>query len=284
MTTTESDLHGAWEVWHAEREEQLREPHGWLSLTALHWLDETPRAFPDLPGTWRTTGDGGVELTAAAADGLRIADDTVAGTTRLEPVDGLPGVLVDHGDRRVEVIRRTDSYALRVRDPDAITRTAFTGVPAFDVDERWIADGRYEPYPQPRGIVVDAVVEGLQHFPTAVGVVRFGLGDAEGALVALQSRDGRLLLHFRDATSGVSTYGGGRSLYLDPPDAAGAVRLDFNRTVNLPCAFTAFATCPLPPAENRLAVAVQAGERTPPRPDLDASRGADGSDQAGGAV
>jgi hypothetical protein len=114
--------------------------------------------------------------------------------------------------------------------------------------------------------------------------VRFSHGDAEGALVALQSRDGRLLLHFRDATSGVSTYGGGRSLYLDPPDPAGVVRLDFNRTLNLPCAFTAFATCPLPPAENRLAVAIQAGERIPPRPDLDAPRGADGPGQAGGAA
>jgi uncharacterized protein len=283
MTTTEPGLRAAWAAWHANREEQLREPHGWLSLTALHWLDDTPRAFPGLPGTWRARGESGVELTAAAPDGLQIDDQTVEGTTTLEPGDGLPGVLVTHGDRRVEVIRRTEEYALRVRDPQAITRTAFTGVPAFDVDERWIADATFEPYPQPRPIVGDAVVEGLHHFPTAVGVVRFGLADAEAALVALQSRDGRLLLHFRDATSGISTYGGGRSLYLDPPDPAGLTHLDFNRTVNLPCAFTAFATCPLPPAENRLAVAVQAGERTPPRPDLDSRRGADEFGREGSA-
>jgi uncharacterized protein len=266
MTTLESSLQQEWAAWHREREEQLRTPHGWLSLTALHWLDDTARGYDGIPGTWRATGDGGVELTAdgdAALDGA-----PVSGTVRLEPVDGQPGVLVEIGDRRVEVIRRTDTYALRIRDPEAITRTAFTGAPAFPVDERWVVDGRFEPYPEPKQLTVGAVVDGLQHFPTAVGVVRFELGGAEHELVAFPGKAGGLSLHFRDATSGDSTYGGGRQVALPDPDADGRVRIDLNRTVNLPCAFTAHATCPLPPAENRLPVAVEAGERIPPRPDL----------------
>jgi uncharacterized protein len=266
MTTTETLLQQEWDAWHREREEQLSTPHGWLSLTALHWLDDTPRGYEGIPGTWRATGDGGVELTAdgdAAIEGA-----PVTGTVRLEPVDGQPGVLVEIGDRRVEVIRRTDTYALRVRDPEAITRTAFTGAPAFPVDERWVVDGRFEPYPEPKQLTVGAVVDGLQHFPTAVGVVRFELGGAEHELVAFPGKAGGLSLHFRDATSGESTYGGGRQVALPDPDADGRVRIDLNRTVNLPCAFTAHATCPLPPAENRLRVAVEAGERIPPRPDL----------------
>jgi uncharacterized protein (DUF1684 family) len=273
MTTLESPLQQEWEAWHRDREEQLRTPHGWLSLTALHWLDGTARSYDGIPGTWRATGDGGVELTA---DGDAALDGTpVAGTVRLEPVDGQPGVLVEIGpsaetQRRVEVIRRTDGYALRVRDPQAVTRTAFTGAPAFDVDERWVVEGRFEPYPEPRRLTVGAVVDGLQHFPTAVGVVRFALGGAEHELVAFPGKTGRLTLHFRDATSGESTYGGGRSVALPDPASDGRVTIDFNRTVNLPCAFTAFATCPLPPAENRLPVPVEAGERTPPRPDLQA--------------
>lgn len=268
MTTTESSLQQAWDTWHADREEQLRTPHGWLSLTGLHWLDDTARSYDGLPGTWRATGDGGVELTAdgdAALDGV-----PVTGTVRLEPVDGQPGVLVEVGERRVEVIRRTDSYALRVRDPEAITRTAFAGAPAFPVDERWVVEGRFEPYPEPQRLTVGAVVDGLQHFPTAVGVVRFALGGAEHELVAFPGKDGGLSLHFQDATSGTSTYGGGRSVTLPDPDADGRVTIDFNRTLNLPCAFTAYATCPLPPAQNRLSVPVEAGERTPPRPDLQA--------------
>lgn len=268
MTTLESPLQQEWDAWHRDREEQLRTPHGWLSLTALHWLDATARAFDGIPGTWRATGDGGVELTA---DGDAALEGTpVIGTVRLEPVDGQPGVLVEVGERRVEVIRRTDDYALRVRDPEAITRTAFTGAPAFGVDARWVVEGRFTAYAEPRRLTVGAVVDGLQHFPTTVGVVRFPLGGAERELLAFPGKTGGLTLHFRDATSGVGTYGGGRSVTVPDPDADGRVVIDFNRTVNLPCAFTAHATCPLPPAENRLPVPVEAGERTPPRPDLPA--------------
>src|SRR3954467_394576 len=88
MTTTEDRLQADWTAWHDEREEQLRTPHGWLSLTALHWLDTTPTEFPDLPGRWRATGDGGVELSTAPATAGALAVDgaPVRGAVRLEPV------------------------------------------------------------------------------------------------------------------------------------------------------------------------------------------------------
>ncbi|MCE0768246.1 DUF1684 domain-containing protein [Pseudonocardia kujensis] len=263
MTTTESTLQQDWDTWHAEREEELRAPHGWLSLTGLYWLTEEPSAFPGLPGTWRATGDGGVELTAAPADGLVARGAPVDGTVRLEPRDGLPGALVVAGDRKIEVVRRTDTCALRVRDPQAPTRTGFTGVPAFTADERWVVDARFEPYAEPQRITVGAVVEGLHHFPTAVGTVRFTLAGSPQELVALAGKDGGLSLHFRDATSGDTTYGGGRILRVEGPRPDGTLRIDLNRVVNLPCAFTAFATCPLPPEGNVLPVAVEAGEKLP---------------------
>ncbi|GAA1247240.1 DUF1684 domain-containing protein [Pseudonocardia aurantiaca] len=264
---SDQHLRDEWASWHAEREEDLRAPHGWLSLTALHWLDAEPRTFDGLPG-WRASGDGGVEVAAAEAAGLVVGGAPVTSTVRLEPIDGLPGVLVEVGPRTVEVARRTDSYALRVRDPEATTLAEFVGVPAFPVDARWVVEGTFEAYEQPRRITVGAVVDGLQHFPTAVGVVRFAVDGSEHELVALQGKAEGLVLHFRDATSGESTYGGGRVLQIRGADDHGTVRIDFNRTLNLPCAFTAYATCPLPPAENRLAVAVEAGERNPARPDL----------------
>jgi uncharacterized protein (DUF1684 family) len=269
MTTTENtELIEAWTSWHAERETVLREPHGWLSLTALQWLTSAPAGYPDLPGSWRSTDDGGVEITAAPGDKLEVDGVTVDGTVRIEPKDGQPGVLVTVGERRVEVIRRTDSYALRVRDPQAITRTAFDGVPTFPVDSRWVVTGRFEPYPEPSPITVDAVVEGLHHYFTAVGEVHFDLDGTRQTLVALPGKEGGLSLHFRDGTSGQATYGGGRILKTDDPAEDGTVVLDLNRTVNLPCAFTAFATCPLPPAGNTVTVPVEAGERSPLRPDL----------------
>ncbi|SHK49653.1 hypothetical protein SAMN05443637_10731 [Pseudonocardia thermophila] len=259
--TTDGQAFAAeWAAWHAAREEELRAPHGWLSLTALHWLDEHATAFPQLPGTWRATGDGGVEISANGE--LAVGGAPIRGTSRVEPVDGLPGVLVEAGERRVEVIRRTDSYGLRVRDPQAPTRTAFAGVPAFPVDPRWVVRARFTPYPQPKKITVGAVVDGLQHFPTAVGTVAFEIDGQRQELIALAGRDGGLALHFRDATSGVTTYGGGRIVQVGAPDETGYVTVDFNRVVNLPCALTAYATCPLPPEENRLTVAIEAGERS----------------------
>ena len=268
MTSTLADLQSAWDAWHADREETLRAPHGWLSLTALHWLTPEPTGIDGLPGRWSATPDG-VVITASAADGLFVRGvhepRPVDGTVTLHPVDGLPGSLVEVGDRVVEIARRTDSHALRERDPQAPTRTGFTGVPAFPVESRWVGDARFTPYPEPRRITVDAVVDGLQHFPTALGEVRFALDGREHALVALQGKDGGLVLHFRDATSGVSTYPGGRSMQVGEPDADGGLTVDLNRLVNLPCAFTDFATCPLPPAGNVLDVAVPAGEKLPVR-------------------
>lgn len=263
MTVTDDSttLIAEWQRWHDDREAMLCEPHGWLSLTALEWLDGTPRAIADLPGTWRAPGDGSVEITAAAADGVEVDGERVDGTATVRPVDGAPGVLVTVGERVVELARRTDSYALRVRDPQAPTRAAFTGVPAFPVDERWVVTGRFDAYAEPERITVGAVVDGLQHFPTTVGTVTFPVDGREHRLVALAGRGGGLTLHFRDATSGVTTYGGGRNLRTADPDPDGSVVIDFNRTVNLPCALTAFATCPLPPADNVLDVAIDAGEQ-----------------------
>lgn len=263
-----TDLQRAWDVWHADRENELRTPHGWLSLTALEWLTPEPRAVDGLPGLWSATPDGAV-ITATAADDLVVSTTRapwrIDGHATLHPVDGLPGTLVEHGDVVIEVVRRTDSHALRVRDPQAPTRTGFTGVPAFPAEDRWVVDARFEVYAEPVPITVDAVVEGLNHHFTAVGVVRFELDGLPYDLVALPGKDGGLSLHFRDATSGVTTYPGGRSVRTADPSDDGHVRIDFNRLTNLPCAFTDFATCPLPPAGNVLAVAIEAGELTPRR-------------------
>ncbi len=261
VTVDHQTLQADWQRWHDEREETLREPHGWLSLTALEWLDPTPQVIADLPGTWRAPGDGTVEITASAADGVEVDGEPVDGTRVVTPVDGAPGILVTVGERVVELARRTDSYALRVRDPQAPTRAAFRGVPHFPVDARWVRTGRFERYDEPRRITVGAVVDGLQHFPTAIGTVTFDLDGREQRLVALAGKGDGLTLHFRDATNGTSTYGGGRILRTADPDEDGAVVVDLNRTVNLPCALTAYATCPLPPADNALDVAVEAGEQ-----------------------
>jgi uncharacterized protein (DUF1684 family) len=185
----------------------------------------------------------------------------IDGTERLEPAEGAPGLLVEAGDRRIEVIRRTGAVALRVHDPKAPHLRQYNGIPTFPPSERWRVAGRFTPYEQPKIVTTGAVVEGLEHHHNAVGVIDFELAGAALQLVAFDGRAGGLHALFTDATSGVTTYPGARSLSIDPPSADGTVTLDFNRASNLPCSFTDYATCPVAPAENRLAIAVEAGEK-----------------------
>jgi uncharacterized protein (DUF1684 family) len=252
MTTTESrsTFEASWTQWHRERESYYGDPLGWVALTGLYWLTDEFEAIADLPGQWR-----------ADADAVYVRG--VEGVERLEPVEGAPGLLVADGDRRIEVIRRTGSAALRVHDPKSPDLVAYKGIPAYPPSDHWVVHGRFTPYDQPQTLTTGAVVEGLEHHHTAVGVIDFEFAGAAQRLVAFAGKGGGLGLLFTDATSGVTTYAACRSLAIGEPAADGTVTLDFNRTSNLPCAFTDYATCPVAPAENRLPIAVEAGEKTP---------------------
>jgi uncharacterized protein len=250
MTTTQSTFTADWDTWHGQRERYYGDPLGWVALTGLYWLTDEFETVDDLPGRWRADSD------AVYVEG-------VEGTERLEPVEGAPGLLVDDGERRIEVIRRTGSVALRVHDPKSPHLQAFRGIPAYPPSEYWRVTGTFTPYSQPQTVTTGAVVEGLEHHHNAVGVVDFELAGTAAQLVAFGRPDGTLHTLFTDATSGVTTYPACRSLPIDGPDADGTVTLDFNRAANLPCSFTDFATCPVAPPENRLAIAVEAGEKNP---------------------
>jgi len=248
--TAETTFDAAWNQWHTERERYYGDPLGWVSLTGLYWLTDEFQTIADLPGRWRADAD------AAYVQGID-------GTERLEPTEGAPGLFVEAGDRRIEVIRRTGSVALRVHDPKSPHLKAYNGIPTYAPSERWRLVGTFTPYGQPRIVTTGAVVEGLEHHLNAVGVIDLELAGRAAQLVAFGDTSAGLRVMFTDATSGVTTYPGARVLSIDEPDADGKVTLDFNRASNLPCAFTDYATCPVAPAENRLAVAVEAGEKNP---------------------
>ena len=167
------------------------------------------------------------------------------------------------GERRIEVIRRTGSVALRVHDPKSPHLQTYQGIPVYPPSERWHVTGTFTPYEQSKKVTTGAVVEGLEHHHNAVGVVDFELSGAALQLVAFGRPDGTLHALFTDATSGVTTYPACRSLPINGPDSDGRVLLDFNRAANLPCSFTDYATCPVAPPENRLSIAVEAGEKNP---------------------
>lgn len=245
-----------WNDWRARRDERLRNPMGWLSLVGLHWLSATPAQFDTVPGRWSVDGDiVVVEAPAEAGLVLRDGGEAIAGERRIKPSD----THISVGRKDIELIKRGDGWALRVRDPQALT--GFDGMPTFPFDEAWVVEGRFQPYEQARNIELCSVIEGLTSTDVAVGTVEFTVDGQDYSLVAFDGGDGELAFLFRDATSGTTTYAAMRALDAARPGEDGSVVLDFNRAYNMPCGLTEFATCPLPPRENILTLAVTAGER-----------------------
>jgi hypothetical protein len=126
-------------------------------------------------------------------------------------------LLVDVEDRRIEVIRRTGSAALRVHDPKSPHLRAYKGIPTYEPSEQWRVAGTFTRYEQATTVTTGAVVEGLEHHLNAVGVVDFDLAGVALRLVAFGRADGGLHVLFTDATSGVTTYPGVRSLSIAEP-------------------------------------------------------------------
>ncbi|MFI5954483.1 DUF1684 domain-containing protein [Cryptosporangium sp. NPDC051539] len=252
-----------WDSWYAEHQRVLGDPHGFLAITSLNWLDENPQRFDDAPGEW-STGPEGVVVDLAPGEELVVGGNTVTGRHSFGVIPERGSLYPEAGDAVIEVAKRGGHDIIRPRHPENPLRVAFEGTPAYDPDPRWVATGRYTAFDEPRPTTVGAAVEGLQHVYDAPGELRFTLDGNEYTLTAFNGyRPGTLSVLFTDATSGVTTYAANRSLQVDAPDEDGTVTIDFNRAANLPCAYTDLATCPLPPAENRLPIAIEAGEKIP---------------------
>ena len=257
------DFTAEWEAWHRRKEARLADPHGFLAITSLNWLTDEPQRFPDAPGEW-STGPDGVVVTLADGEELVIGGAPVRGRYSFGDIPERGGVNAVWGDAVIEVAKRGGNDIVRPRHPDNPLRTAFRGTPAYEPDPRWAVTGRYVLFAEPRPTLVGSVVDGLEHVYHAPGQVEFTLDGRELSLTAFPGHEpGGLTILFTDATSGVTTYAANRSLQVPAIGADGTVVLDFNRAANLPCAYTNLATCPLPPTENRLPIAVEAGEKIP---------------------
>lgn len=258
----------AWSEWHAAHERQRADPHGFLAVTHLHWLGDEPVRLDGAPGTWRVQDDV-VRLVLGAGesilrDGQELNPDGTGATVLLGPIAERGGVNLESGETVIEVAKRGGEYLVRPRHPGQSLLAGYRGTPSYAPDPEYSVTGIFVPFGQPRRTTVGAAVEGIQHVYEAPGELRFRLGGEDLVLTAFNGHaPGTLSVLFTDATSGRATYAANRSLSVAAPGPDGTVTLDFNRAVNLPCAYTDLATCPLPPAENRLPVAVEAGEQIP---------------------
>jgi uncharacterized protein (DUF1684 family) len=169
--------------------------------------------------------------------------------------------VLESGTLSFFVIERVGRYGIRLRDKASPHRTNFRGLDYFPISTDWVFDARFEPYTPHRKIKITNVL-GMEEDMDAPGALVFNKDGKEWRLDAIleDPKDEELFVMFADATSGKETYGAGRFMYVSLPQNK-RVQLDFNKAYNPPCAFNTFATCPLPPYQNRLPLRVEAGEK-----------------------
>jgi uncharacterized protein (DUF1684 family) len=157
------------------------------------------------------------------------------------------------------VIQREDKVGVRFRNLKAKTLLEFKGIERFPVDAKWRIKAKVIPQNQNPLMIMNVL--GQNTAQKHGGQLVFEIDGKTYRLDAIDEGGIRLFVTFADATSGKTTYGSGRFIELEKPDAEGFTYIDFNKAYNPPCAFTEFATCPLPPPQNRLSVAIPAGEK-----------------------
>lgn len=251
------------EQWRTQRHAKLTRPDGWLSLVALDWLHEgvnnlTLPAHP--PAACRFILQSG-RVTLEPNQRLGVSTPTVL----RDDLDPNGPTVIHSGTLSFEAIRRADvggdRFAIRARDPASDARTHFKGLDYFPANPFFRVEARFEPYRPPKKIPITNVL-GMTSDETSPGALVFTLqGKTFRIDPILEQGETDLFIIFKDATSGKETYAAARYLYAHPPDASGMTVVDFNKSYNPPCAFTPFATCPLPPRQNRLPIRIEAGEK-----------------------
>jgi uncharacterized protein (DUF1684 family) len=266
------------EKWQAQRIERLRAPDGWLSLVGLFWLKPGENAFgsdpknpvtlpqrsaPPVAGSFLLEGER-VRVKAAPGVELRVGAERVVERELHDDAGKDPPDVVELGRLELQIINRSGSRGVRVRDPQSELRTKFLGLEYFPIDMSYRVRARFVRYTPPHELTLSTAAGPEQHFKVP-GVAEFSLfGKALRLEPVLETDDAtELFFMMRDETSGHETYGAGRYLYTELAKN-GEVELDFNKAYNPPCALTHFATCPIAPKQNRLEIRIEAGEKVPP--------------------
>lgn len=259
-----SDFAAQWQRWHDDNERRRTDPHGFFAIVGLTWLDAEPVAIPGLPGLWSTTDQTGPVIDLAEGETLTRDGQELRGRVELGPIAERGDIALDAGDVRIEVARRGGRDIVRPRDPSSPLLSTYTGTDAYAPDPEWAVSARFVPFDEPEHVRVGSAAPTIHHDYDALGAFEFEHDGTQYRLLAFPGHaPGSYNVLIRDATSGVTTYAANRSLSVTGVAADGSAVLDFNRASNLPCAYTDFATCPLPPKENILPFPVEAGERIP---------------------
>lgn len=261
------------EQWHQERWTELNNESGWLTLVGLFWLKDGENKFgsdssndlvlshsklsPRAGAFWLQNG---VVRIDAKQSGITAEGKPVASLELKTDADDHPTVLrLD--SLSFQIIKRGDKLGVRVKDSQNPDRLNFKSTEFYPTDLKWRINAQFEAYNPPKAMSITNVL-GMESNEGSPGAVKFSVNGQGYRLDAITEKgEPRFFMILADKTSGKETYPAGRYLYVDPPDSSGHLVIDFNKAYSPPCAFTKFATCPLPPKQNRLPIAIEAGEK-----------------------
>ncbi|MDG5766789.1 DUF1684 domain-containing protein [Balneolales bacterium ANBcel1] len=262
----------AWvEEWHSNRIERLNDDQGWLRLAGLYWLDEGEQLFGSGERARVRFPEGSIPEYAGIFE-LRSDSVFIRVVGNVDIRDnrgrGVREELIYPSDERKElqyrtltwfVVQRDDKFGIRLYDDNSPHLRHFDGIDRFEVDRKYRVEADFDPHEEGATMMIENVLGQMIEWDVA-GTLMFSLDDQEISMVALGTGD-RLFIPFADATTGDETYPGGRFVYIDRPSPGEPAVIDFNVSYNPPCAINPHTTCPLPPPQNRLNVAIRAGEK-----------------------
>ena len=256
------------EAYHNQRFEQLKKPNSWAALAGLFKLQEGVNTFgsgPENDLVFPTSApaqfgsillEKDTAIFQMAENILIHAQDTQLNRTGMTAKN--PQIL-SYESFSWYVLERGEQYFLRLWDSLAATRLELTPIPRFPVESKFVVQAKFTPFDTPKTLPVRNVLE-MDIDQEIEGKLQFEINGQTEEIWPISAGEEYFLI-FADLTTGEETYGGGRYLYVPKADANGYTTIDFNKAYNPPCVFTKYATCLLPPVENRLEVAIHAGEK-----------------------
>jgi uncharacterized protein (DUF1684 family) len=257
--------------WKQARIERLKSKTGWLNLAGLYWLKEgensfgsdssnsiifPPNAFA-FYGIIKKSGDS-ILLKTTSEGNITVDGNDVSEALLTSDASGKPS-LMESGSFAWFIIKRDDRYGIRLRDYEHPRIAKLDHIPVYETTPEWKIEAQFIPYDSIVKVEIATVIGGTE-ISNCPGELIFKKGFKEYTLLPFTEGED-LFIIFADKTNGIETYGNGRFLYATKPDSNNMVILDFNKAYNPPCAFSPFATCPMPPRENILDLKVTAGEK-----------------------
>ena len=257
--------------WRADRLERLKSKTGWLNLAGLFWLKEGintfgsdssntiifPKNAKAFYGSIQKNGD---SLLLKVAEGADLKVDSLSVSEKLLVCDsqGKPSYM-ESGNLSWFIIKRDGRYGIRLRDFNNPRVAKLDHIPCYETSANWRIVADFKPFETVRKIETATIIGGTE-ISNCPGEIIFRKGYKKYTLLPFSEGDNFFII-FADKTNGIETYGNGRFMYTSLPDSSNKVILDFNKAYNPPCAFSPFATCPMPPRGNILDLQVEAGEK-----------------------